>query len=111
MTNQPGERDNKGRFIPGNSGNPTGRPSRSVEEAALDKFRKHFNNGRFEDTLDALDELIRRRNVRAIELVYEYLLGKPTQRHEIDATVALPDALAVLSMVYKQDPPIDNKEG
>ena len=90
-------------FKPGQSGNPNGRPKRSVEEASLEKFRSHFNNGCFEDTLTALDELIRRRNIRAIELVYEYLLGKPTQRHEIDATVALPDAVAILSRVYKTE--------
>ena len=48
-------------------------------------------------------KLVKRKNVRAIEIVFEYLLGKPTQRHEIDATVALPDAVAILSRVYKTE--------
>ncbi len=89
------------KWKPGQSGNPNGRPKRTVEEAALEKFRQRFNNGSFGDVLDALERQVIRGNIRAIELVFEYLLGKPTQRHEIDAIVALPDALAVLSMVYK----------
>ena len=89
------------RWKPGESGNPNGRPKRSVEEAALEKFRQRFNNGSFGDVLDALERQVQRGNIRAIELVFEYLLGKPTQRHEIDATVALPDAMAVLNRVYK----------
>ena len=102
MTDQTNERDNKGKFLPGHKSNG-GRPSRSVEEAALETFRKRFGNGNFGSTLDSLEELVKRKNVRAIEIVFEYLLGKPTQRLEIDATVALPDAVAILSRVYKTE--------
>ena len=91
------------RWKPGESGNPNGRPKRSVEEAALEKFRSRFNNGNFGTVLDSLDRLVQRGNVRAIELVFEYLLGKPTQRHEIDATIALPDAMAVLNKIYQAE--------
>jgi hypothetical protein len=104
MTDNPtvNGRDTNGRFAPGHK-STGGRPSRSVEEAALDTFRKRFGNGNFGSTLDSLEELVKRKNVRAIEIVFEYLLGKPTQRHEIDATIALPDAMAILSRVYKAD--------
>ena len=106
MTNSPTE-SYPNRWKPGESGNPNGRPKRSVEEAALETFRKRFGNGNFGSTLDSLEELVKRKNVRAIEIVFEYLLGKPTQRHEIDATIALPDAMAILSRVYKA--PEDDK--
>ena len=69
-------------FLPGQSGNPNGRPKREAEAAALDTFRKRFNNGSFAEVLDALMRQDKKGNVAAIKLILEYLLGKPSQ--EID---------------------------
>lgn len=79
MSDKPKERDERGRFAPGNSGNPTGRPKRSVEEASLDRFRARYSNGEWSALLDALDRQVKRGNIQAIRLVFEYLLGKPSQ--------------------------------
>ena len=71
-------------FKPGQSGNPNGRPKRSVEEAALEQFRSHFRNGNIGVVIDALQKQAARGNVQAIRLVLEYLLGKAPQEVDLN---------------------------
>ena len=71
-------------FQPGQSGNPNGRPKREAEAAALDTFRKRFNNGNFAEVLDALMRQAKKGNMAAIKLVMEYLLGKPVQELDMN---------------------------
>jgi hypothetical protein len=71
-------------FKPGESGNPNGRPKRSVEEAALEQFRSHFRNGNMGAVIDSLQRQAARGNVQAIRLVLEYMLGKPPQEVDLN---------------------------
>jgi hypothetical protein len=81
-------RDEKGRFIPGHEPTPGGgRPSRTAEEAALEKFRARFRNGNFEAVLDALQRQCAKGNIQAIKLVFDYLLGAPAQQIDLNAQI------------------------
>lgn len=57
---------------------------RTADQAALDKFREYFANGKLDEVIGALQRQAVRGNVRAIELVLSYLIGKPSQ--SIDLT-------------------------
>ena len=72
-------------FKPGQSGNPNGRPTKPIEERSLDEFKKRFGNGNFAVVLEPLAKQVQKGNVRAIELVFEYLLGKPAQSIDLQS--------------------------
>lgn len=79
------ERDENGRFLPGQSGNPKGRAQKSVEAASLDKFRSYYRNGNMDKLIGALQRQIERGNVQAIRLALSYLWGQPPQDITIDS--------------------------
>jgi hypothetical protein len=75
-------RDENGRFIPGVSGNPNGRPPK---EHSLTDAVKAF----FDANPDTKEELVKtvvtraiRGDINAAKLVWEYMDGKATQRVE-----------------------------
>jgi hypothetical protein len=80
------DRTPDGKWKPGQSGNPNGRPCKTVEQEALDKFRAHFRNGNFETILTALQKQANKGNVRAIQLVFDYLVGKPAQAIDLQSS-------------------------
>lgn len=84
-------RDEAGRFVPGHSGNPTGKPV-----GTLDYQRRFFNEfvkpilqdgaisdrDRYQVILDRIFSMASSGNIRAIELILEYLL--PKQKNEVE---------------------------
>lgn len=74
-------------FEPGQCGNPKGRP---VEPQMLKDLRaacKAADNAGM--IFDALMKLVRRGNIRAIEIAAHYAAGKPVEVREVRATVPL----------------------
>jgi hypothetical protein len=91
MSDQP-ERDDRGRLLPGHKG-MGGRASRSSEEEMLLQFRKYFKNGHFKAILATLERQASKGNIKAIQIILEYTIGKPPQA--IDVNLEFDNALYV----------------
>lgn len=77
------ERDDKGRFVPGTTGNPAGRPRRAVEERMLRELgAKLDRNGTLPTILDKVIDEAKNGKEWAVRFVFEYMVGKPVQRTE-----------------------------
>ena len=79
-------RDDQGRFIPGVSGNPNGRPKGKVlTELVRDKMEEKDAEGVFvkDKVVNAVVSMALEGNIKALELVWNYLDGKPTQTIEL----------------------------
>ena len=78
------ERDEKGRFIKGQSGNPKGRATFSAEEKYADVYKTKVTPDKFAQVIDQLLHLaINRRDMNAIKLLLAYAMGQPTQKTEV----------------------------
>jgi hypothetical protein len=82
-------RAENGRFLPGVVSNPTGRPPRAAEAGMLDAISAHFQGENRAKLFAAWQRLIDRGNVKAIELAFAYLAGRPKQELDIGAGVGL----------------------
>jgi len=125
LINRPGtgERDKRGRWTPGKSGNPAGRPPepesltaflRSVgaELVPVDTPAGVKRMSRLEAIARRAYELADSGSVRAVALILERLDGKPTQSVEVvqkqsvlERTYAAAEILAQLEEAARTDPP------
>ena len=80
-------RDDKGRILPGSTGNPGGRPSLPVE------FKEHGLDA-LEKLIEFMDDKDHRIALRATEVVVERIYGKPAQPLEHDGAGDMLDAVA-----------------
>jgi len=85
------DRDNKGRFTKGhkplNQKNPGGRPKRAVEEKYLRAFSRVVKVKDFEDILLTALSRAKAGDLGMVRLFFEYGLGKPRQRVELEGDV------------------------
>ena len=75
------ERDDKGRFVKGVSGNPGGKPLDQTKY--LKKLDTTMTLKEWRDIVVKAIEQAKRGDSRARQWLSDYLLGKPTQRQEI----------------------------
>lgn len=73
-------RDEKGRILPGSTGNPYGRPKKKT-------FRDYFNDEEEEDLINKIKQAIGERP-EIMKMVVEHIFGKPTQQVNTDITSA-----------------------
>ena len=93
------ERDENGRFVKGQSGNPNGRPRLDEEQRYLRTLRKALPEKDVRAIVAALVSRAKRGDSRAAQLLLEYAIGKPTQYVKTDTemhieggvTIYLPD--------------------
>ena len=92
-----GGRDEFGRFLPGVSGNPHGRPSKERERAVLAAVKDALPPEKIAEVIVALvnDSTSWRARVAGIELHLHYTLGKPVQRTQ-EVSDAFEEILAQL---------------
>lgn len=82
-------RDDKGRFVPGISGNPDGRPKgKTITEVVRARAEAMGDDGKplKEKLADVLITMAMNGDLRALELIWNYLDGKPKQEIDIGDT-------------------------
>ena len=84
------ERDAKGRFAPGVSGNPKGRKPREIERAYLDIVRKVVTDKVFEEGVEVAVAQFLNGDPVARKWLSDILLGTPLQRIEASGVNGLP---------------------
>lgn len=78
------QRDEKGRFIKGTSGNPKGRATFSSEAKYAEVYRSKVTAEKFGEVVDQLIHLaIVKRDMNAIKLLLAYAMGQPVQKAEL----------------------------
>ena len=78
------ERDEKGRFVKGQSGNPKGRATFSAESNYADVYKSKVTPEVFADVVSRLIYLaVVKRDMNAIKLVLAYGMGQPVQKSEV----------------------------
>lgn len=82
------ERDDKGRFLPGVSGNPNGKPKgarhmSTLLEEAIRKVAEDTGTSEDQAIVRALIEKAKAGDIRAITEVWDRLEGKPKQQTDI----------------------------
>ncbi len=76
-------RDERGRFIKGQSGNPAGRASRQVEAEYLNTTIAAVSLGDWKQIVDKAVQQAKTGDGDARKWLAEYILGKPVQRTEL----------------------------
>lgn len=96
-------RDEKGRFVPGVSGNPKGRPPK--EHSLTDAVREFFdaNPEKKHELVKSVVNRAVRGDVTAAKLVWEYMDGKATQRTEIKDVTEEPEELQLLREIVERN--------
>ena len=74
-----------GKFLPGNSANPGGRPKGEVSITALIDEAVTGDDWRF--IIKKMRDMARRGNLKVIEMLMDRRWGKPTQKNEINASL------------------------
>lgn len=77
------ERDAKGRFVKGQSGNPDGRPKREVEADYLVMLGAVVTPERWRAIVEKAATQAERGDDRARRWLSDYLIGKPVERVEM----------------------------
>lgn len=67
------------KFQPGQSGNPAGRPKRSVEEKYLKKISSSVTLTEWREIVKKAVEQAKRGDAKARQWLSDYLVGKPVQ--------------------------------
>jgi hypothetical protein len=78
------DRDNKGRFVKGQSGNPAGRPKREVEEAYLQATIARVSMDDWQSVVKKAVEQAKDGNSEARRWLAEYIMGKPRSPVDVD---------------------------
>lgn len=100
------KRDEQGRFVPGQTGNPNGRPKGSI--SMVDKLRQYLQDHP-EEADKLISSLIQQGttgNTVAIKEILDRIDGKVTDTHRIEGDIPI-------SIIYKQvekDAPIKEEE-
>jgi len=78
------DRDEKGRFIKGKSGNPKGRATFSDESTYAEIYKSKVTPEKFSEVLNQLLDLaIKKHDMNAIKLILAYAMGQPLQKSEL----------------------------
>jgi len=77
------QRDDKGRFIKGVSGNPAGRPPRATEEEYLEVTIGSVSLERWGRIVAKAAEQAEEGDDKARKWLGDYILGKPEQAHKL----------------------------
>ncbi len=78
------ERDPKGRFVKGTSGNPNGRATFSAESNYADVYKSKVTPEKFGEVVNQLIHLATvKRDMNAIKLLLAYAMGQPVQKSEV----------------------------
>lgn len=84
-----GNRDSKGRFVkghtPSNKGKG-GRPSRNTEEKYLRVFSDTVTDEDLQEILRVVMSRAKAADMVAARIIFDYALGKPAQRVEVETT-------------------------
>ena len=98
---QGGNRNNKGQFKSGQSGNPQGRPKKELSASDLIRAKGDnvLENGKTElqEVIDKLYEKAKGGDLRAIEMIFDRIEGKPIQA-TITSTKELPDGFNIVDI-------------
>lgn len=77
------ERDDNGRFVKGQTGNPKGRPKRRTEEEYLDATISRVALKDWREIVDKAVQQAKRGDSRARAWLSDYVLGPPAQRLQV----------------------------
>ena len=77
------ERDEKGQFVKGKTGNPNGRPKRRTEDQYLDATIGRVTLKDWREIVDKAVLQAKRGDARARTWLSDYLLGPPQQRLQV----------------------------
>ena len=77
------ERDENGRFIAGNSGNPNGRPPKKREERFLEITLESCTFTDWKEIVKKAVDQAKRGNATARKWLSDYVIGPPTQKQEV----------------------------
>lgn len=83
-------RDEKGRFVPGTTGNPKGRARKAQEVDYLAAFRKVITRQAMEELLAVILSEALQGSKSAQRVILEYALPKPSQQVEISGADGAP---------------------
>ena len=101
-------RDAHGRWLPGQTGNPNGRPKRSTEQEYLDVMLSTCTPDHWRDITAKAIEQAKRGEWHARKWLSDYILGPAIQRLELDVGTDKFEAyLAVLTSSAGEDPGAD----
>jgi hypothetical protein len=76
-------RDEKGRFVKGATGNPNGRPKKEREIRYYEIMQSKCTFKEWGQICQKAVDQARRGDTQARKFLADYLLGPPTQKHEI----------------------------
>ena len=77
------ERDDSGRFVKGQTGNPNGRPKRRTEQEYLDATIARVTIKDWREIVDKAVSQAKRGDSRARAWLSDYVLGPPSQRMQV----------------------------
>ena len=92
LTNKEVIRDNKGRYVKGQSGNPYangGRPIGSVSLVQILRQRLNENPQEAKEIVNAFIDQGKAKDMRAIEELLNRIDGKVAERHKIEAEIPI----------------------
>lgn len=96
-------RDDKGRVISGTP-NPNGRPKKELELEYLDRLKSVCDPDKFDMITAKLVQLAKNGNIKAIELLFKYIIGLPVQRTELTGNeggaINIMGLLASIAKIY-----------
>ena len=78
-------RDENGRFVKGHSGNPNGRPPRNREERFLEITLSKVTYRDWAEIVEKAVTQAKRGDATARKFLADYLLGPPTQKHDVSS--------------------------
>ncbi len=76
-------RDENGRFVPGESGNPDGRPPK--EESLTEILRSKIDKDAIAEKL--IQIAMEKEDLAALKYIYDRIDGKPKEKHEVEGTM------------------------